>query len=80
MRGGRVADYVIGAGAGDPARVMRLDLTVAPGDSGGAVVDAIGRVVGLVYASEVRDHRALVIPVSQIARARARGLRPLFGC
>lgn len=80
VRGGTVADYVIGSGAGDPGLVMRLDVTVVPGDSGGAVVDAIGRIVGLVYASELRDHRALVIPVSQIARARARGLRQPVGC
>ncbi len=80
VRSAVVQDYVMGAGAADPAMVMRLDITVAPGDSGGPVVDAIGRVVGVVYASEWRDHRALVIPVSQIAAARARGLVAPTSC
>lgn len=77
IRVAKVADYVVGAGPSDPALVMRLDVTAAPGDSGGAVVDAIGRVVGLVYSSQWRDHRALVIPISQIRAARlVGGVRP----
>jgi len=80
VRSSVVEAYVMGTGPGDPARVMRLDIAVGPGDSGGPVVDAIGRVVGLVYASEWRDHRALVIPVSQIAAARARGLAAPAAC
>lgn len=77
IRLARVADYVGGVGPSDPTLVMRLDVTAAPGDSGGAVVDATGRVVGLVYSSQWRDRRALVIPISQIRAARlVGGVRP----
>jgi S1-C subfamily serine protease len=48
---------------------MRLDLGAEPGDSGGPVVDAEGRLVGIVYLRERITGRALVIPVSALRRA-----------
>ena len=71
VRHTRVQSYLSGRGPADPARVVRLDVVVAPGDSGGPVVDRRGRLVGIVYASELRTHRALVIPRSELAAALA---------
>lgn len=71
VRDARVAAYVRGTGAGDPPVAMRLDVRVAAGDSGGAVLDRKGRLVGLVYAAEHGSGRALVIPASVLNAALA---------
>ncbi len=71
VRDARVSAYVRGTGAGDPPVAMRLDVRVAPGDSGGAVLDRKGRLVGLVYAAEHGSGRALAIPASVLSAALA---------
>ncbi len=71
IRAAHVDGYVNGTGPDDPAKVMRLDVTVAPGDSGGPVLDSHGRLVGIVYAEEHGDDRGLVIPVSELSSALA---------
>jgi S1-C subfamily serine protease len=68
VREARVEGYVSGVAPGDPGRVMRLDLGAEPGDSGGPVVDARGRLVGIVYLRERITGRALVMPVSALRR------------
>jgi S1-C subfamily serine protease len=50
---------------------MRLDVGAVPGDSGGAVIDAQGRLVGIVYASQHITDQALVIPASELSTALA---------
>jgi S1-C subfamily serine protease len=69
VRPARVQTYLRGTGPGDPARVMRLDVGASPGDSGGAVLDAHGRLVGIVYASQLMTDQALVIPTSEVSAA-----------
>jgi S1-C subfamily serine protease len=58
---------------------MRLDVRADPGDSGGPVVDATGRLVGIVYATERVTQLALVIPVSVLRLVLAGALAPR-GC
>ena len=72
VRHARVEAILHGRGPDDPAQVVRLDVGVAPGDSGGPVVNASGRLVGIVYAAELRTHLALVIPRSELAASLAR--------
>lgn len=69
VRRAKVEGYLRGTGPQDPDRVMRLDVTVAAGDSGGPVLDRDGRLVGIVYAAEHGSGRALVIPASRLTEA-----------
>lgn len=69
VRQARVQTYLRGTGPNDPAKVMRLDVGAAPGDSGGAVIDARGRLVGIVYESQYATNQALVIPISEVSAA-----------
>jgi S1-C subfamily serine protease len=55
MRGGAIDSFI------------RLDLTLSPAAEGGAVVDALGRVIGMAVLGPRR--RALAIPASTIERS-----------
>jgi len=66
-----VVDYVAGPTLDQPWPVMRLDAPVRPGMSGGPVLDASGRLAGIVFGNEVPTGQALVIPVSQLRRLLA---------
>jgi S1-C subfamily serine protease len=63
----RVVDYVGGAPVGEPWPVMRLSGSAAPGMSGGPVLDATGRLVGMVVGNEVPGGDALVVPVDDLS-------------
>jgi S1-C subfamily serine protease len=52
---------------GDIDRLVRLDLVLYPGFSGGPLVDAAGRVVGLNTSGLARETR-LALPVTMVAR------------
>jgi len=52
---------------GDVDRLIRLDLVMYPGFSGGPLVDASGRVVGLNTSGLARESR-LAVPVTTVAR------------
>ena len=67
----QVVDYVAGPTLDQPWPVMRLAAPVRPGMSGGPVLDASGRLAGIVFGNEVPTGQALVIPVSQLRRLLA---------
>jgi S1-C subfamily serine protease len=62
-----VAGYMPGRAVGERGPVMRVDVPVAPGMSGGPVLDQTGRLAGLIFATE-GPSSGLVIPVSAIRR------------
>ena len=63
---GHVVDYLPGRDLGQQGRVMRLDVPVRPGMSGGAVLDEYGHLAGLVFAAQSPGEDGLVLPVSAI--------------
>jgi S1-C subfamily serine protease len=80
--GPRVSWGVIGAlgprwrswRGGEIERLVRLDLTLYPGFSGGPLVDAAGRVVGLNTSGLARDAR-LTVPATTVTRVADELLR-----
>jgi S1-C subfamily serine protease len=71
----RVVDYVAGRYRDDRDNVMRVSLNPKPGMSGGPVLDATGRLAGVVYASEGQSGYGLVIPASRLRVALANSCR-----
>lgn len=75
-----VRDYVSGRDMGQRARVMRVDVAVRPGMSGGAVLDQTGRLAGLVFAVDHVTNDGLVIPVSVVRDALGQPLPKPVTC
>jgi S1-C subfamily serine protease len=65
---GTVIDRVDGAEFDVEGTVVRVTATVVPGNSGGPVLDAKGRVVAIVYAIETATGFGLAIPVDTMRR------------
>ncbi len=65
----RTEDLLFGAEAG----ALALDVEVRPGNSGGPVLDAEGRLVGIVYAYAEGDGRGFAVPVSALRDALEAG-------
>lgn len=72
----RVEDTVQGWEFPDPRRALHLDVDVAGGESGSAIVDAEGRLAALLYGRALADGRGLAIGASELRTARA-GLAPV---
>jgi S1-C subfamily serine protease len=64
---GEVIDYISGAALGIPNDVMEISDVVKPGNSGSALVDSTGTVVGVVFATRVSNGEGLAIPVSELS-------------
>jgi S1-C subfamily serine protease len=80
VKAARVVDYVSGRAMGQRSRVLRLDVPVRPGMSGGPVLDQRGRLAGVVFAVQSPTDDALAIPVSAV-RSILRGiLTAPLGC
>lgn len=81
LRQGAVIDYVDGSRLDVPGRVMRVSARVQPGNSGGPVLDAKGKVVAVVYAIEIATNYGLAIPVDTLrALIRSGGYEPVPPC
>ncbi|HZQ85384.1 MAG TPA: serine protease [Acidimicrobiales bacterium] len=65
----KVLDYVDGRPMAQPGDVLRLDTAARPGMSGGPVLDAAGRVVGMVFGVQTTTGDSLVLPVSLVRTA-----------
>jgi S1-C subfamily serine protease len=63
---GDVIAYIAGASIGASGRIMEITNRVQPGNSGSALLDRAGQVVGVVFAREVRSGDGLAIPVSDL--------------
>lgn len=63
---GRVIDIADGAEYEKTGRVLRSSVAIRPGNSGGPLINASGRVVGVVFAIDMINGQALVIPVSRL--------------
>jgi S1-C subfamily serine protease len=70
---GSVVDLVDDRSYGIEGRIMRLTSFVAPGSSGGPVLDGSGKVAGVVYAYELSTDYALAIPVDTLRKLAREG-------
>jgi S1-C subfamily serine protease len=65
---------------GEQVPAIVVDAAVRPGNSGGPVIDAEGRVIGVVFALAV-DGNGLAVPVDVLLeRLASRGFTPPAGC
>jgi S1-C subfamily serine protease len=78
---GRVLGYTDGPILGETVPAIRVDAEVKPGNSGGPLIDAEGRVIGVIFALSGPGGDGLAVPVDVlIARLDRQGFTPPTGC
>jgi len=77
VRGAATLGIVSGSAGGEPNALLQADVALAPGNSGGPLADARGRVVGIACMI-VSPGIALAVPTGAVARflAEAFGAEP----
>jgi S1-C subfamily serine protease len=75
VRTGPLLQVVTDPRLGVNGPVMVMDIGLEPGNSGGPVIDRVGRVVGVVYARRAQDGTALAMPASSL-RSMLEGTAP----
>jgi S1-C subfamily serine protease len=68
---GYVIDYIDGQTLGDQGRLMEITNPIQHGNSGSALVDSDGRVVGVVFAIRTSNKDGLAVPLSRLNAFRA---------
>ncbi len=79
---GVVEDYKADPQLGNLSKVIRSDVEIHPGNSGGPALDERNQVVGVVYAIELSTDKALIVPVDTLQRllAHDEGVETVTGC
>jgi S1-C subfamily serine protease len=67
LTGGEIIDYIDGSQFNIPGQIMEITNQIEPGNSGSALINSQGVVVGVVFALEVANHDGLAIPVSSLS-------------
>jgi S1-C subfamily serine protease len=70
---GTVVDRVDGSRFGIPGQVIRLAVRLEHGNSGGPLLDRQGRIVGIVFAYEIRTGFGLAVPVDTLLELERSG-------
>lgn len=63
---GEVVALVEGELLDEPADVIQVDATIRQGNSGGPLLDAEGRVVGVVFALDIASGHGLAVPIDTL--------------
>jgi len=69
---GTVIGYIAGASIGASGQVMEITNHIEPGNSGSALLDGAGDVVGVTFAKDIKTRDGLAIPVSELQHFLAR--------
>lgn len=78
---GTVLGLTDGPILGEQVPAIRVDAQVRPGNSGGPLIDAEGRVIGVIFALTGPDGDGLAVPVDVLVdRLARRGFTPPSGC
>ncbi len=78
---GRVLGITDGPILGESVPAIRVDAEVRPGNSGGPLIDADGRVIGVIFALTGPAGDGLAVPVDVLLdRIEQRGFTPPAGC
>lgn len=79
---GVVEDYKADPLLGNISKVIRSDVEIHPGNSGGPAVDDRNQVIGVVYAIEVATEKSLIVPVDTLQRLleNDEGVETVEGC
>jgi S1-C subfamily serine protease len=79
---GQVEDYVADPQLGNLSKVIRSEVEIHPGNSGGPAINERNQVVGVVYAIEVATEKSLIVPVDTLQRLLEddEGVETVQGC
>lgn len=79
---GEVEDFKADPRLGNLSKVIRSEVEIHPGNSGGPAVDDQNRVIGVVYAVEISTEKSLIVPVETLRRLldNAEGVETVEGC